>query len=177
MSVKVGENSAISPAVKDCRRRADVPVWQYAVKYSVFFVAFLVLWLARTGSISPFATGFYLALVFSGQSAALLLPLYILSALICNPGFEALISAVITSVSVTAVSVIFGRINKRLNLPAVLLSAALSQCGYVYFSVRSGESGLFSRCCLCTYLCARSSPCLQISSSINRLILSLPVWG
>ena len=84
MSVKVGENSAISPAVKDCRRRADVPVWQYAVKYSVFFVAFLVLWLARTGSISPFATGFYLALVFSGQSAALLLPLYILSNFFCR---------------------------------------------------------------------------------------------
>ena len=144
MSVKVGEKGAISPAVKNCRRRFDVPVWQYAVKYSVFFAMFLVLWLARTGPISPFATGFYLALVFSGQSAAVLLPLYILSALVCNPGFDALISAVVASVAVTAVSVIFARLSKKLNLPAVLAAASLSQCGYVYFSVRSGESGLYT---------------------------------
>ncbi len=133
--------------VKPASTRAtgkDVPIWKTGVKYIVIFFMFLVFWRAKTGGISPFATGFYLALVFSRLSALILLPLYVLSAIIVNPGFDALIAAAITSVTVTAAAVAANRTDKKLNFFAVLAIAVLSQGGYVFFAVYRGQNALYT---------------------------------
>lgn len=125
-------------------RAAEIPVWKYIVKYAAIFAAMIVLWRAKTGGIAPFATGFYLALAFSGQGAVMLMPLYVLSAFIVNPEFSSVISAVITSVSVTAVDVICRKIKKRCPFWLQLIAGAVGQTGFVVFAATGGESVLFA---------------------------------
>lgn len=72
------------------------------------------------------------------------MPLYVASAIIVNPGFDALISAAITSVTVTSATIAANKLGKKLNLAAVLAVSALSQGGYIFFSVRAGQFVLYT---------------------------------
>lgn len=144
MNAKAEGLKKVKPVPAGLDTVKETPLWKTVVKYSVVFVMLLVLWRARTGNISPFATGFYPALVFSGLSAPLLLPLYVASAIIVNPGFDALISAAIASVTVTSATIAANKLGKKLNLAAVLAVSALSQGGYIFFSVRAVQFVLYT---------------------------------
>ncbi len=130
--------------VKKSGRSAETPLILIMGKYAAYFLTCLVLWRAKTGFIGSFATGFYWALAFLGENPFVLLPLYILSALVVSFNFNTVISAVISAVVVTASVLLIKKLNRDFSLPYMLLIGAVSYGGFIYFDVVNGGRWLFA---------------------------------
>lgn len=121
------------------KRRGGIKTAAATMKYIFYFGLMTVLWLGRVAGLSPFASGFFYALLFVGESAFVLTPLYILAAFLSDLSLTTFLSAVITGGVLFALSLTRHILKKRTSLPFMMITAVISQLGYMYFSYLAGS--------------------------------------
>lgn len=112
------------------------------IKYACYFAVMILLIVARTGGVYPFSLGLYLALVYLGQNAFVLAPLFIIACLIATSDFAFLISVVLCAFIVCATAFIFSKTRKKLPFWLVLTLGFIAQSSALYFVVIGSVSAL-----------------------------------
>ncbi len=117
-------------AVKTRARIADRSVAALAIRYIIYGLVMCVLWYAKIYTVTPFASGFYLATVLMGECGWVLAPLYFLSAVLFNREFGFLVGVGVTAVVALAAAVIFKWRKIELNIGIQLMLGMVSRAGF-----------------------------------------------
>lgn len=110
------------------------------VKYIFYFGLMTLLNAGRINGLSPFGTGVFFALLFLGENAFILAPLFIISGFVSSLKLEALLSAVIAGGVVIVYHTFTLLLKKKPSLIVLMLVNIVSQVGYLYFYYRAGSS-------------------------------------
>lgn len=111
------------------------------LKYLAFFSLFYVLGQAGIKNlIYPFAFGLFYALIWCNQKIYILAPLYILASVLSNLSLDSLVIASSTSLVILLAYFLHYKFKKPMKPWVVCLYALISQAGYVWISITSGNS-------------------------------------
>ena len=113
----------------------------FFIKYLSFALIFYVLFYANIGGLSCFSFGLYFCLVWCGQSALLLSPLYVLSAYLHNFCLIDLLCALILVSVFLSFYFLHFKFKKPLNLVLIGFYALLTQIPFLYLN--TGDANQF----------------------------------
>ena len=111
--------------------RRRVSLW---AESALYFCAFVILTLARSGAIYGFSDGFYISAVSSYAPVVVIYPLFIVAQLIFVTDKIALIRSLVVSTAVAVTAVVTGKANRNIKLTACLTVGAISLVGCALFS-------------------------------------------
>ncbi|HPD02185.1 MAG: SpoIIE family protein phosphatase [Christensenellales bacterium] len=107
-------------------------------KYITYFLIFVLLHNAKTKSgLTPFALGFFAALVYSRENLWLLAPLYVLGSFTAGVSWQGLVIAATPAVVFAIAYFVHYKIKKPVNLLFLNIYALICQAPYVAFSAVS----------------------------------------
>lgn len=108
---------------------------QFFIYLSSFVLFYILAGAGVNGFIYPFAIGLFLALVWNGQKAYVLAPLFALSYFLNYFTLESVITSASLALFILLVSGLHYKFKKPIKLSLYYVYAILSQAGFVFFSV------------------------------------------
>lgn len=114
-------------------------------KYLGYAVIMLLLGMSeiREG-VNPFHLGFFVALVFAGESVYVLAPLYVATVVVTKPAVATLIKALVPAVIMLFAKILHDKTHRRMTIWLANLYAFLSQIPYVIIGVNNSESLIYA---------------------------------
>lgn len=111
------------------------------IKYGVYFLIMFLLGLSGIGEdINPFYLGFFVALVFSGENALILAPLYVVALLIGDFSLKSFIAGVIPAVIFTLADFLHRRFKRRMTLLLANVYALIASLPLLIFGIGNIEA-------------------------------------